>query len=312
MYEQIFLMAIKSNHPQAVARLVNHIDLTKEIENKLTPIQLAVELGHWECAEAIAKNKKADADDSARYGDALLDAVEQNRIDTAKLLLEAGASKTLIWDDGDTALHLAIRKGYTKMLALLLSFDFDLTVKNNANKTPEQLATSLYVNHLKDAWKMYYNSEMIKIYNILAVFVQAMRQPGSTLYKLPLAVIDAILIPYLGKYIVKGVDTLTRTKEGITKISARCFINEYNSYFHLHSDKARNFTRDLEKILEKSSDVTNAIHKAAHTYIKNKEETYWGKARSIDLLYKYKLVNRQQKNSDVEDKKAFHTEFTKL
>src|SRR5437868_2783239 len=141
MHVRNLLMAIKSNHPQAIARLVNNVDMKEEIENKQTPIQLAYTLGHWDCVEAIARNKKADTTDTGKYGDALRVTVNHDRVDTARILLEAEASKT--WyniSDGDRCLHIAVRKQNKQMIALLLSFGSDLTTENTAKQTPAQLA----------------------------------------------------------------------------------------------------------------------------------------------------------------------------
>lgn len=134
------LMAIKSNSPEAVARLVHDVDLKEEIEDKLTPIQRA---RHWDCVEAIAKSKKTDAADAARYGSALMYAVRDNRLQTAKILLDAGASNW-VTETKDTNLHQAVRNRSTTMIKLLFPFNpIGLTRTNEDNRTPIQLACEL-------------------------------------------------------------------------------------------------------------------------------------------------------------------------
>jgi hypothetical protein len=137
------LIAIKSNHYKAVGRLITQVDHTKEIENKKTAIEIAANEDSWESVEVIAKNKNTDAIDIARYSYALFHAVNQNRLETAKILLEAGSLRDWRDEEGDSYLHAAVENENIPMIELLLSFNCAINIKNTKNRTPIQLSYDL-------------------------------------------------------------------------------------------------------------------------------------------------------------------------
>jgi len=312
MHARNLLMAIKSNHINAVLKLMNHVNLEEEIDDKLTPIQIAAKLCHWDCVEVIAKNKKADANDRYRYGCALLDAVSNDKIDTVKVLLEAGASKNWTYQEsGDGSLHIAIRNRNKYMIALLLSFDFDLTKKNNEGQTPPQLADELtyikypiesehykkYREHsdiLNEGWRIYYDREIAKIISILTIFIQAIRQPTLGFYKIPDSNID-LIFSYLSNEFTDKTDTLKRRRDSLTKISMTCFMNEYNTFFSWPSLESKNLVTKLGDMLSKGQ--TEDIHKEADCFLKNNNKNC-SNSRTASLLYKYKLISPAYKNQD--------------
>jgi hypothetical protein len=378
-FELSLLMAIKSNTPKAITTLANKVDVTVEIENKQTPIQLAYTLGHWDCVEAIAKNKKTNATDTARYGDALRVAVQNDRIDTARILLEAGASRTWYnnsdgdrclhiavrrqnkpmialllsfdsdlsientakytpiqlayilghWDcveaiaknkktnatdtarilleagasrtwynnsDGDRCLHIAVRRKNATMVALLLFFDCDVTAKNTAGETAEQVGKSLNDHSLSAGWKIYYyNFEVLP--SILIMLVQARRQSASRFYGIPDNVLY-LFVSYLSGDSVKSIDAIKSTRDSLTKISANCLIKSHNKGFSIrHSAESKKFVSDLKKTLENenSINITETIQQAANVFVQNKGDK---KSETVSLLYKYKLTTFKQKRQD--------------
>jgi len=151
-YTDVLFTAIKthqaspeSDHIEVITSLIAAgADLAALNADKTTPIQLAKILKHWDCVVAIAKAKKTCKTDIAHYGSPLIIAVSNNDYDTAKVLLEAGASTT--WytsDDENRCLHWAVKNRNIKLIELLLKHNSDLTTKNKKGKTPIQLAAEL-------------------------------------------------------------------------------------------------------------------------------------------------------------------------
>lgn len=125
--------------------LTQHPEDSKKIQADKTPIQLAVELGYWDCVTAIATVVKTDANDSARYGHALFTAAFSNKTDVVITLINANASTG--WshtETGNCAVHYAVQHKNVAMCNAILDKNFgDLERKNKANQTPMQLAERL-------------------------------------------------------------------------------------------------------------------------------------------------------------------------
>jgi ankyrin repeat protein len=86
--------AVRKNNIAMIDMLLSFgCDLTIENAWQQTPMELAVELKYWDVVEAIAKKKKTNTNDKAKYGTALYQAVLANRLETVKLLLAAGAKE---------------------------------------------------------------------------------------------------------------------------------------------------------------------------------------------------------------------------
>lgn len=289
-------VAVRNNNVPMITLLLSYdFDLTVENQEKKTPIQLACSLKHWECVEIIAKNKKTDNKDTARYGSALLVAVKNNCIGIAKILLEAGAAKDWYFpDDNEGSLHKAVRNNNVSMITLLLSYNFDLKKLNKANQTPIQLADSLKVNCLQDAWTIYYNAELIKILNTLIIFVQGQRQATSTLYGMCDVILNTI-IQHLSDQTVERKDMIQSTKNTLSRISANCLIKSYHGLFHHHSSESKEFVNNLTTILNTNTDISDNIQKAAVKFVSENKKS----CRTVDLLCKYKLIP-----TDANDKKT--------
>jgi ankyrin repeat protein len=116
--------------------------LAKNKENQ-TPMDLAVESGHWDCVLAIAKGltKKNNPKDKARCGSALLTAIQENQPEkTIESLLKAGASTTWVYQNGEGCLHWAVRNRRLDIIKLLMAHKADATAENKKNQTPFDLA----------------------------------------------------------------------------------------------------------------------------------------------------------------------------
>lgn len=140
--------AAETKSYKEVIDLVKTTDLSIKNADNLTPIQLARSLSLWKLIEEIAKEKKTDTVDQAKYGDALISAAIKNEYKLAKVLLAAGAAKHwYISDNGNRCLHWAVKNKNIKMLKLFLKYDMDITITNKAKQTPIQLAA------LDDFWE---------------------------------------------------------------------------------------------------------------------------------------------------------------
>lgn len=276
--------------PMIELLLSYNFDLITENKDKRTPIQLTVDLGFWDCVETIAKNKKAEVDDKARYGDALIQAVNQGQLNAATALLQAGASRNWTFNNnGDACLHTAVRKQHKEIVALLLSFGFSLSYENKEKQTPEQLGISLHVSTLYDGWKIYFNKEMLKIANLLTLFVQAQRQPTSKLHPLPSSIFELIL-PFVSREVVKKQDMIFSKQNELVKISANCFIKNYpkNGFFNIHSGASTQLVKDLKHALSTSHNMTSDVSKAVSTYLTHTDNVT---TNTKTLLDKYKLTS---------------------
>jgi len=135
--------AIKEKNIERIKGLVQAgISLAAENEDGHTPIQLAVDLGHWECVKAIAIKRKIDEEDTYRYGSALLSAVDQNKLDVVECLLQAQASHGYYYDDGgqNYCLHVAAKNNNPEMIRLLLKYKLNPQKTNKAGQRPIELA----------------------------------------------------------------------------------------------------------------------------------------------------------------------------
>lgn len=109
--------------------------------------KLAVENNDWEKVTEIARQNKADIDDSAGYGRALLRALEVGEINAAFALLETGASvKEVNAKTQNGCVHAVILQDRfadqdkVALINLLLQHNADLTKHNKNNVTPIRLA----------------------------------------------------------------------------------------------------------------------------------------------------------------------------
>ncbi len=219
-------IAIKKCNIAMIELLLSfNVSLTIEDAKKHTPIQTAAYLNNWDCVDAIAKKKKADLKDEARYGDALYCAAFHNKIDSARTLLEAGASKN--WHETATSngcLHHAVIQKNKLMVALLLSFGFNLNETNLKNQTPQQLAESLKVDTFYEGWKKYFHEETLLVNNALTVLAQGYRRENSVFHRMPSAVLEYIL-PFLSREVLKHTDTIDNKLNTFAKVSKHSFLN---------------------------------------------------------------------------------------
>ncbi len=126
-------------------------DLTKENDQKQTPIELACSLNHWVYVEQMAAHILAQiqsnlyvrgAGDPAGFGSVLLVAVREKKYKVVDLLLKAKAP-VLDYENGDSLKHQAVRNDDARMFALLHKHNVSDIHKNNEGLTPQTLANDL-------------------------------------------------------------------------------------------------------------------------------------------------------------------------
>ena len=115
-------------------------DQTLEDADGKTPLEVAVELDHWEAAQLLLNHRK-DKKVSGEHDEAVfITAIQKGHYATVKLMLEQGASVAR-WDAklGYVALHWAVKNNEKnpKIVTLLMEFgagNLDLKQKNEAGQ----------------------------------------------------------------------------------------------------------------------------------------------------------------------------------
>jgi ankyrin repeat protein len=143
--------AVQNKNVNMIKLLLDHgEDETLQNKKFQTPIELAGELGHWNCAQFLIERKKNNNDQKTisdlHYEETLLHAIQQNNYAMVELLLKHGAP-CWKWDceRGNIALYLAIKNNpYNPDIAtLLLDHGADPNIKNKDGKTSYDLAASV-------------------------------------------------------------------------------------------------------------------------------------------------------------------------
>lgn len=303
-------IAIQNDHIPMIELLLSYnCAINIRDYKQRTPMQYCYELGHWDCMEAIAKNKKTDIEDTATYGFVLALAVKKDRLTTAKILLEAGASPNLYEaknEDnrhGDLCLHHAVRNDNEQMVTLLLTFGAELEAKNSASQTARELATKLDTTCFQNGWKRYYNAECFKIITTLILFIQASRQPASKLYNIPDYCLELIL-PFLSRESIEPLDAMPVKRNSLARVSTQCFLNRHSKFKNPPS-AAKKLVSDLNIALQINTDITENVNKSVNTFLEKNNNK---KLRTYRFLNRYKLINlyeRENKERKEKEQKQF-------
>lgn len=144
--------AVKNKDLAMVKLLLNHSASQSETnkDNK-TPVELACELGAWDCAQALLEHVKIDDNTKKlavdlHYENALISTIKQENYAIAKLLLERSAPcKSWNTEVGNIPLYWAINTKGTnpEIVTLLIEGGADPNVKNKSGQTTSDLARKL-------------------------------------------------------------------------------------------------------------------------------------------------------------------------
>ncbi|KAM8977032.1 ankyrin repeat and SOCS box protein 9 [Pelodytes ibericus] len=103
-----------------------------------SPIHEASKRGHTECVESLSSAGISVQQYIKHLGSPLYVACENQKVDTAKKLLELGACANL-GKDLDTPLHVAVRAANADLVNLLIDFGADTQFRNAEGKRPTEL-----------------------------------------------------------------------------------------------------------------------------------------------------------------------------
>jgi ankyrin repeat protein len=133
------MMAASFNENAACARLLVNAGADAQFRdgNGWTALMQAVYKGNAEVVELLAPRSRPDLDR------ALLVASLAGNHDVVRVLLDQGADRHAVTDEGDTPLHLAVRRGHAQVAILLLQRGADPGALNKRGENPRRLAARL-------------------------------------------------------------------------------------------------------------------------------------------------------------------------
>ena len=128
--------AIMQKNAVLVRTLVEHHADLEEAYNNKTTMELAAVAKSWDIVEIIAKARKADSEDKAHYGIALVEAIKYNQVDTVAALLAADTPLNHLCPvTGYNLLGFAVQLRHVAITKLLLLYGLDPDHKGTDNKT---------------------------------------------------------------------------------------------------------------------------------------------------------------------------------
>lgn len=93
-------MAVRTKNYDIVKELVEkNSELHLQMEDGKTLIELMAEVNQWELVDFLAQNRKANELSKIAYGNVLIEAALEGRLETMKYLLKAGASLSCLQED---------------------------------------------------------------------------------------------------------------------------------------------------------------------------------------------------------------------
>ncbi|CAH2219621.1 ankyrin repeat and SOCS box 9 isoform X1 [Pelobates cultripes] len=130
--------ACVSGNVACVNLLLKHGASPNGICDVASPIHEAARRGYSDCVESLSLAGASVQQSISHLGSPLYMACENQKVDTAKKLLELGASAN-VGKDLDTPLHMAARTSNADLVNLLIDFGGDTQLKNAEGKRPSEL-----------------------------------------------------------------------------------------------------------------------------------------------------------------------------
>lgn len=134
------------NHNNDMLKLLiqANADLSAVDNDNMAPIAYAASLNLWDAVITIASLVSIHGRDEFQYAEALLTAAEENELDALKALIKGGADcNGSMSENGNTALHWAIKHRNKAMVSELLNAKADLKLMNNDDLTPLEFANKI-------------------------------------------------------------------------------------------------------------------------------------------------------------------------
>ncbi|KAM9330705.1 ankyrin repeat and SOCS box protein 9-like [Gastrophryne carolinensis] len=131
--------ACVSGNAACVNLLLQHGANPHPVCDVASPIHEASKRGHTECVELLSNAGVSIQHYIKHMGTPLYVACENQKVDTAKRLLELGASAN-IGKDLDTPIHAAARNGNAELVNLLIDYGASTQSRNTDGKRPSEIA----------------------------------------------------------------------------------------------------------------------------------------------------------------------------
>ncbi|XP_075053091.1 ankyrin repeat and SOCS box protein 9-like isoform X2 [Mixophyes fleayi] len=133
--------ACVSGSVSCVNLLLQHGASPHAVCDVASPIHEACKRGHTECVESLSNAGVSVQQSIKHLGSPLYVACENDKMDTAKRLLELGASAN-IGKDLDSPLHAATRNGNIGLVNLLIDYGGSTQSKNADGERPSEMVPS--------------------------------------------------------------------------------------------------------------------------------------------------------------------------
>lgn len=157
------------NYAEVVDTLINAgADIEAKDNKALTPLHVAAKYNASATEKLIKAGAKVNAVCCGVYGSVsfntpLHEAAGENNLQTAQLLIQAGADISARAKHRDTPLHIAARKGAVEIVSLLLKKGADINAKNEADYTPIDAAQKAF-STAKDRPAVFKTIALLKTY----------------------------------------------------------------------------------------------------------------------------------------------------
>ncbi|KAL2052498.1 hypothetical protein ABVK25_007370 [Lepraria finkii] len=260
-------LAVESGSDSCVRLLIDRgADIDAEQSNGETAFYLAAGKGHLAVLQALAQ-AKCYKDKPVEGLTALLRACDNGQFEVSEKLIELGCDAHALSSEGLTSLHLAARKGHSRVLNLLINVHVDLEARSNiegqegwtalhmAVSKPDLLVTQVLIEagSCLEARNMNGNTalheaiiakqfEMMKLLLAQGSDVNAKGVAGVTAMHLSTALGDVELVQVLLEHEAK-IDTTT--KDGLTPLSIAAWCGRFMVVRVLIEHGAKTGARDI-------------------------------------------------------------------